>query len=291
MKNAYKYASYFFLIALVLPLTVQAESIYKKKYNSIKLEKIDEELTAGEPVDHPALLEEAKLYNMLASLRFDKKSLILKDVENIRLFGDKDLKLLTPHFLTALRKATPEQMVSFAYVKVGRNWKVMRDDRLITGKMFVRGGELYVSFTKLNAKIFGDYQRAGSERILQRAKDLRVSLDAKGGQRLLNGKFIALKFNHNYHADLMRLAADERALKAAKKAEQVNDEIPLPRSTSTTAQNDVPLPASRRTAPAASAPASGDAKLRLETLEDLKNKKLISEREYKRKRKEILDSL
>ncbi len=263
------------LLAVFLSHGVRAETIYKTRFDKIMLVPVDKSITQGEPVDHPATISEAKVYNMLGSLRFDRRALILKDVEDIRLFDQRGLKLLSPYIAQALQQANSDQMVQFVYIKKAPKWRVFRNDRLISAKLYVRGGEMYMHFTKLYAKIFGDYQRQGKEqRFLQKAKDVRVSLAPKPGQRTLESKFVALKIDHDFKSDLAAIAAEEEAAKqAAEEAEKVRG-VPVPDST-------------------ASVPKAPDqeSEKRLQTLKELRKKKLISEREYQQKRKEIIGEI
>lgn len=293
---------YFLWISLLLVGNLSAsqafaETIYKKNFDKIRLIPLDSDITMGEPVEHPYTISEQKIHNMLASLHFGRRLLILKDVEEIRLFDKRGLELLAPYLAQAFQKAGPDQMVQFTYIKKAPHWRVIRNDRLISGKAFIRNGELFIKFTKLYAKVFGDYQRAGKEeRFFNSAKDIGSSLESKPGQRTIDSKFIALKIDHDYLADLEKLAEEEKAAKKqAEDREQIKG-IPLPeKATERSTAKATPASPANRSEPALSeetaTPEDGDITARLETLKELRKKKLISEREYQKKRKEILGDL
>ncbi len=280
-KKHFIIGSLLLALAVIAASPAAAQTIYRKNYNNVKLIKLDKKVAFDGVADQPYTVSPEKMHNMLASLRFDRARVILKDVDEVRLLDPKGIKLLTPYLVEAFKLAGPDQMVSFTYIKKAPKWKVIRNDRLISAKMFVRNGDLYISFRKLYAKIFGDYQREGKgEQFFNRAKDVRVSLAMMPGQRTIGAKFIALKIDHDYLVDLKRQEAEDKDAADAKKREkEVGQKV-----------SGVPLPDSPREKNN-TAQLSGDAAKRLETLEELHKKKLISNKEYNRKRKEIIGDI
>jgi uncharacterized protein YxeA len=263
----------FLLVAIPASSFAGKNTIYKKKQTHIKLVKADKQLLSHGALSHPREIPEEKMFNILASLRFDKNALFFKDTKDRRVFTKKSLKILAPVFVQAFQKAGPKQQVYFRFVQKGALAKVVRNDRLIQGEAFIRGDEVFFRFAKIHAKIFGDYEGAArhGQALVNRSKDIRVSLAQMNGQRRLGTKFIALNILHDFKTDLEQIAIQEKIEKQSEKEEKSETVkgIPLPQV----------------------AKENSDAGQRLETLQTLRDKNLISEREYQAKKREILKEL
>ncbi len=289
------------------------KTIYKGKFDEIYIISAEKKIIGEEALEHPATIDEAKIYNMLATLRFSKNSVIFKDKEDVRLFDQRGLKFLSPYLTQALAEASPEEVVYFRYIKKDPKWKVLRNDRVIIGRCFVRNGELLIRFQKLYAKIFGDYQRVSQRNLIAEAKDVRVALYPRPGHRALSQKFIALQIDHDYRTDVEEERAAELAAKKKAKEEEEVRGVPLPdtepgkiaeESPVTTespkkAKKKEPKKAAKKTpvkddpkkADVSTAGDDSDIVVRLKTLDELKKQKLISGKEYKKKKQEILEGL
>lgn len=282
------------LVAILLPVAVRAETkvLYDKDFNTVRLVDAEKSVTADGALNQPITISKEKLHNMLATLSFNKTLVIMKDREDVTLFDKRGLEMLTPYLSQAFAEATPEQMVRFLYIKKDPYGKVIRNDRLIMGYMWVRNGELFVRFDKLYAKIFGDYQRPGNRKMLNDAKDVRVSLDQQPGQTVIGQKLVALRINHDYYADIQRKREENLRAKEEKKKKETEVGVPLPESepgAETANAKDSTVKNLVSDEPGASLP--GSTASRLNELDELKKKQLISEKEYKAKRKEILEDL
>jgi len=293
---------HFALIALLVlclvgsAATSFAETLYKGKFNEVRLVKTKKRVVGDTPPDHPSDISEAKIYNMLGTLHFDKDVIIVEDVEDKRLFDKRGLDLLAPYLAQALNKASPEQMVFFRYIKKAPFAKVFRNDRLIMGHCFVRDGELFIRFKKLYAKVFGDYDRAGMKNRLLNAKDMKVSLNIHSAHRSLGKKFIAMQIDHDYKTDLEELAvkeaAEEKEQEKKRKESKLIVGIPIPDGESQGDDGSTTSQEQQITA-LQEEPVTGgrDVMARLKTLDKLKKNKLITQKEYNKKRTEILQDL
>lgn len=263
--------------------------IYKKNYNYVKIIDADDDFEELQPFDHPKEISEAKIYNMLASLHFDKGSLMFDDKEELRLFDLRGLKLLSPYLAQALSEVEADQVVAFQYIKKAPFAKVVRNDRLIAGKCFVRDGELFIRFGKLYAKIVGDYSRAGQQRVVREAQDRRVLLRSMPGQRSLGEKFIALQVEHDFKADLDRMAREEIERKRQKEAAESFSGVPVPATPPP--GEGVPTPSTASSKEKAPAKDDTEIKVKLKTLKELRDDDLISEKEYEKKKAELLGEI
>lgn len=282
------------LLAFLAPGLVRAETkiLYDKKFNTVRLVDADAKVTGEGALNQPKTISKEKIHNMLGSLAFDKGLVIMKDREDVTLFDKRGLDLLSPYISQALAEATPEQMVRFLYILKAPYGKVIRNDRLIMGNMWVRNGELFIRFDKLYAKIFGDYQRPGNSRLLNDAKDIRVSLSQQPGQTVIGQKLVALRVQHDYYADLQRRQAEKLKAKEEKKKQETEIGVPLPET------EPAPQQAAKKdgtvgnlVSDEAAEAVPGSTEARLQELDELKKKQLISDKEYKAKRKEILEDL
>ena len=282
------------LLTCLVPGFARAETkiLYDKKFNTVRLVDVDAKITGEGELNQPVNISKEKVHNMLGSLTFDKGLVIMKDREEVTLFDKRGLDLLSPYISQAFAEATPEQMVQFLYILKAPYGKVIRNDRLIIGNMWVRNGELFVRFDKLYAKIFGDYQRPGNQRMLNDAKDVRVSLAQQPGQTVIGQKLVALRIQHDYYADLQRRKEEQLKAKEEKKKEETEIGVPLPQSEPApqqTAKQDSQV--GNLVSDQAGAALPGSTEARLQELDELKKKQLISDKEYKAKRKEILEDL
>lgn len=286
---------------LLQPSPLSAKTIYRGEFDVVKLIPAPSDLIGGEAPAHPATISESQLYNILASLHFDQRILIMKDKEDERLFDQRGLQLLAPYLSQGLAEATEKQVVYFRYIKKAPQLRVLRNDRLIVGEAFVRSGELFIRFKKIYAKVFGDYHRAGQEgEFLRRAKDINVSFRIRDGQRMVGEKFVALTIAHDFYSDLEKEHQQAEAEKEAAKAAETVRGVPLPQVESgqpgkaVTSKVEKPKAEPRRDAPAtieATPAGESDIVVRLKTLEELKEKELITNKEYQQKKKEILEGL
>jgi hypothetical protein len=254
----------------------------KNKIDFIKLEKAKKDEKDG-GLDHPHTFTADQIKQVLSSIHFNKKILILKDIENRDLFDEKNVEFLAPYLVEAFQKAKPEQVVTISYFTRNSHF-VIQDDRLTVMRTFVKSDGLHIKFQKIYAKMLGDRTTLGSAAATSQARGLRVSLELQPGQNRVSWDPEELVFDLSQYTG-GAIAAKVEPKKEKGKKEKKGKEIVAEEAVK---ESSVP----KKTA--ASEPAStGDksVKDRLKELDDLKKDEMITEKEYQAKRKELLKDL
>lgn len=205
---------------------------------------------------------------ILQSIRYSKKIIFLKDIEHASLLGDESVSRFAPYLSMALNHATPGQEVAFSVIVKDPKLVVFRNDRLTTGRAFVKGDELVISFEKLNAKLLGDYANTGKEaQAVRQAQSIHTALELGPGQKGSYDDPDTILFDLNYPWE-----QGEKSVAAAKSsASQQPVIIVAPKNEEGTyVQNP---------------------KTRLKELKKLLDDELITPQEYDQKRQEILKGL
>ena len=119
------------------PARAADDYIYKSKnkIDFIKLEKAKKNEKEG-GLNHPYTFTADQIKQILSSIRFNKKILLLKDIENRNLFDEQNVEFLAPYLLEAFQKAKPEQVVTLSYFTRNSHF-VIQDDRLTVMRMFL----------------------------------------------------------------------------------------------------------------------------------------------------------
>jgi hypothetical protein len=152
----------------------------KNKIDFIKLEKAKKDEKEG-GLNHPYTFTTEQWKQVLSSVRFNKKILILKDIENRELFDEQNTEFLSPYLVEAFQKVKPEQVVTVSYFTRNSHF-VIQDDRLTVMRMFLKSDGLHIKFTKVYAKMLGDRTTQGSAAATSQARGMRVSLELQPGQ-------------------------------------------------------------------------------------------------------------
>lgn len=150
----------------------------------------------------------------------------------------------------------------------------MRSDYLTMVNIFATEEGVHFNFRKLFAKLDGDYEQASKlDRAIRDAKSLRVSLEAKEGQKIAFQDPMELILNpqYDFSGTGVALRYGEESVPQAKES--------FKKKTSMHQAESVSVPSSQK------------VRDRLTQLEELKSSGLINDKEYERKRQEILDSL
>lgn len=239
------------LIISITPPLFAAKSTYivtNHRLNYVKLSEVKGKVAQSRMMTHPKELDEAKMREVLGSVKISKRQVIGDDTTDRSVFNDKAIDFLAPALVRAFRKATPLEEVVFSYL-VKDPIFIIRNDRLNIAELWVHDDELHIKFGKLYAKVLGDIDKKGNySQIIAKAKGLRVEFELGPGQTLnpddTDELIIALNYNSGNFTGSVK--------PSVKDSTDPNIEE------------------------------------RLKTLDDLKKKKLISDTEYKEKRKEIL---
>lgn len=251
-----------------------------QRFNFVKLEELGFKEAEQRAMTHPAELDGEKLRNALAAINLSKLFMVGdKTPESRAVFEEQALNYLVPNLVKAFAQAKANEQVVFSYLQKDPIL-IFRNDRLTIATAWLQGDVLNLQFNKLYAKVQGDTtQRSNTLRTSAQAKGMRVSLD------LIPGQAYAANDPDTFTIDL--------------NVDYLAQKVATPASASTSAVKEKQKPAAMASSAAVSAPApvlrqaqdERSATERLQTLEELKKDKLITDEEYKAKRQEILNQL
>lgn len=257
-------------------------------------------------LNHPYTFDPKKLTDMFLSLRYNKKMLLRKGIQDKQLFFDAELveNKFIPKIVEAFQEAGPDQVVVISIVQKDPYF-VIRNDRLNVIQAYVSDDGLHLNFVKSDAKLFGDYQAQKTGFSMREgAVSLGVTLEPQPGQSLsfINPNEIILDLNYDFarlvdqkaDEDTAKKMEEERAKKYGKRrSTESAPSVTAPVTTTppVTPSNSTPRRSVAET-PKATPPANVQStEQRLNNLKVLKEKGLINQQEYDAKKKEILKDL
>ncbi|HCU23724.1 MAG TPA: hypothetical protein DF383_01805 [Deltaproteobacteria bacterium] len=288
------------LLGFLFPQVVRAgNKIYQQPNNQASFVKLEKFKEKGVTLNHPYTFTEDQLKAMLESLRYGKKLILLKESKNRTLFEQEYIDKFASYLVEAFAKAKPDQAVVWSVVQK-RPYVILRNDKLTIVRMWVTGSELHIDFLKVEAKLQGDYQaKTTGQRLIDEAVGVGVTLEPQQGQKfaLDTTRELILDLNADWpqiaadlEAEDERLRQEAEARKKNKKEATVTSAPPDSRSGSTVMGRTVEVPATTDIPPS-SAKDQSDAQARLTELKNLKDKGLITEKDYEKKKAEILKDL
>jgi hypothetical protein len=285
-----------FALATVLTLMPQlghADSLIYKRANNqadyVKLEKLGEKKAEGLAINHPYKFTEEQMINMLRSLRYTRKNLFGSG-EKIRFVYELEyINKYAPYLVEAFSKATPFDIVGWS-VAQKRPLVIIRNDRLTQVQMWVVGQDLHIKFIKTEAKLEGDYQaQTIGDRMIAQAKGLRIELEPQEGQKFApdNAQELVLDLNQDWDRIATNVEAEDAKLQAEIKERK--SKYKRGAEASTAPISAAPIPATPATPVSVKDQKSAEA--RLSELKKLKDKGLISDQDYEKKKQEILQGI
>lgn len=262
------------LFALVLLFAIPSSAFASKttyiytnhRLHYVKRVELDKkELKKRGEVNHPYTFTELQLRNLLASIQFSKTLILAKEVEENEVLNNMALDFLVPHLAEAFKGVQAREEVAFSLVTYQKR-AVFQDNRLTIATAWVKDNFLHIHFHKLMAKVdttnydkFSDVSKA-----INRARGVRVALELQSGQ----------EFGESTDEILLPVAMADLLVKAEAKREEPKEEQK---------KSETPM-AKTEGEPSA-------VESRLQQLEELKKKGLVSKKEYEEKKKEILSDL
>lgn len=275
---------FFALVLALLPASALAKKttyiVTNHRLNYVKLVEVKQSVAEKRGMSHPAEVTEAQMRDMLKSIKLSRGHLWSKEVDTQDTFSESSINFLAPAFVRAFREATPTDEVVFSYL-IKDPFFIIRNDRLNLGKAWIHDNQLYIDFQKLYAKVTGNLDaRGGEAKAVASARGLRIDLDLQPGQQMDvdDPKILVVDIGHNFAGDAAAVTAaapeETKETKGKKKSKK-----------------EVAKAEDAAAAPAAATDKPDDAQLRLERLDHLRKDGLISEKEYKEKKKEILKDL
>lgn len=270
--------------AVITPVVAKKTNyIYRKRANWVKLVQLSNKQLAGHQLNHPYTnITSEQMTGMLMSLKLNKAQLFKKGYKTTEIFNVIEARKYAPLLVKAFMEAGPNQVINMSVVHK-RPYFILRNDHISIINMFVTDRGLHLNFTKLYAKLTGDYKQASRlDESIRKAKSIRVSLQPGPGQSLVS--------EHNeiildpYYDFANNVVIPQPVVDSAKSDKDKD-------SGSSPAQNNMHQSNLALSPGGQTTPPQQDIKTRLQTLEDLRKSKLISEAEYKQKRNKILQEL
>lgn len=273
------------LIAFAPAVQAKSDYLYRNRANWVKLMKLSNKQLAGVELKHPAEgFTTPQIEAMLLSLAMNKGSIFKKEAKTNEIFSIGEAKKFAPYIADALQRAQPNQVVNVSLVHE-RAYFILKNDFLSMMNVFVGDDGVHFYFTKLFAKLGSDYEQASKmDTAISKAKGVRVSLQARPGQRLVSdADEVIMDPGFDFAANVHRTVPAEQEYRVGGDQE----EIPV-RAAETKRSKKGSV---ARTQPQETAEDSSSVTARLQKLDDLKKQKLITDAEYREKRKEILGTL
>ncbi len=268
-----------FSFVFLFTLQANAKTIYEQNNNPANYVKLQKNPDA-ESSNHPYSFNNEVMADLLRSVRYSRKALFSDNIKTQFVFEEETVQKYTPYLIEAFQKASPEEAV-FLSVAQSRPYAILRNDRLTQVRLWVESDGLHMNFVKTEAKLHGDYKsKTTGKKLIRNAKGLRVSLETQEGQQfaLDSAQEIIFNLNTDWQAVVTRLDEEEEAKEAAKDTRKNRRKKSDP--------NVAPAPA-----PRVSPEEQKNAESRLTELKRLKDKGLISDEDYNRKKAEILENL
>lgn len=279
------------LLAFVLFIPAahaKSDYLYRNRANWVKLIKLSNKQLAGVELKHPAEgLTTPQIEAMLLSLTMNKGSFFKKEVKTNEIFSIEEAKKFAPFIEDALSRAEPNQVVNVSLVHQ-RALFILKNDFLSMLNVFVADDGVHFYFTKLFAKLGSDYEQASKmDTAISKAKGVRVSLEAKPGQTLAaDADEVVMNPGYDFAANVHRTVPAEQEYRVGEDREEAPAEAVEKKRSK---KADVAKRASKDSTD--DVETDDNVTARLKKLDDLKKQKLITDAEYREKRKEILGAL
>jgi len=289
------------LVALLVASFLPAAAFAKKttyvvtnhRLNYVKLVEVKAKVAEKRQMTHPKELDEVRMRAVLKSIKMSRRHILNKELDTQDAFNDASINFLAPAIVKALRQATPSEEIVFSFL-MKEPFFIIRNDRINIGNLWVRDNELHLRFQKLYAKVTGDIDKKGNfGEAVEQSRGLRIDLDLAPGQLMDvdDPEELVIDLAYNFEADAGAVASTEAASKAKEGATIAAEKAKKKGKKETAKAEEAALSTEAQTTAAAAKTEGGDVKARLERLEELKKEKLITDREYKEKKKEILQGL
>lgn len=283
-----KLLSFFILFTLLIPATVLAKksTIYRQGNNPaniIKLQKISRGQAERLNLSHPYTFTEDQMADVLRSLRYNRRALFSDKIKTRHVYEEEYIEKYTSLLVKAFQEVGPQEVVYFSLAQK-RPLIIIRNDHLTAVEMWVTGQELHIKFLKTEAKLQGDYKQRTQQgrKLIMESKGMRISLEPQEAQKFSfeSSKELILDINANWEAIVTKIEAEEERIKQ----EQAFKKARGSRKKKLAKQQEVQ-----------SAPISEkdrkSAEQRLSELKKLRDKGLINDQDYEKKKQEILENL
>lgn len=243
--------------------------LWQSRDQFVALEQIEHSDSKTAKNAHPYNFTDKALSHALASIIIQHSD----DTKSDSLFTQESLDSLTPHLQSAFTKASSDDDIIFAVIGLYKSlFGFARTPKVTTGRMFIRDGKLNL--------IFGMIKNDVNER-----EDRRINPFIPGSREKASSGAWKLLSQPAQNIMVVRNDTIQIDLKVYSTADAKASEKPISESK----KNTSPQPAKNKKVDLTQEPNSFANRLIM--LKELKDKELITEQEYKKKRDEILKSL
>lgn len=303
------------MLLVSLPAVAKSKFIYNNgRFNYVKIETMDKsELKTRQPTQ-PFTISEEKMKQILQNINISRSFILKKEVETQEVFDERAVNFLAAKLVDAFAQATDKDKVVISYLTKDPIF-VLRNDRLTIATMWVQGTDLYITFDKLAAKMIGDYDKRGDHtKMVANAKGLRMSIEVGEGQSYGSDTDVLVIDTTFDYSKIVKaeepLSPQAEAKKAKKEAQEkarveakakedaeykvIREPSDDPKGAQLVKKEKIKNPEpvkTEATAGITQAEPPKTTKARLKELDQLKDDGLITDKEYKQKRKEILEGL
>jgi len=294
MKHLKPLALVALAVVLVPAVSYAAKSTYiatNHRFNYVKLKEVKPSVVEELGMSHPATVDAQGLKFALESILLSRSYVIKKAVDTQRVFNDASVSFLAHNMSVAFAQAKPNEVVVFSYLMKNPIF-ILRNDRLNLGRAWIHGDELHIKLKKLYAKVTGDIDKRGNEsKAIARSRGLRVRLELKPGQMMAidDPEELILNMHYNYAKDVEKEGKKEPEVVKTMAGEEIKVEA----SATPEGKPAAVIAGTSATGTAVAVSSVGETTVeqRLRTLDQLRKDNLISNKEYKAKKKEILKDL
>ena len=297
------------LMILGINITVSADEMLWRSGGSLFIKLVEQDKSKHEatpPNQHPVRLNADEISNALNSIDVWDDGLFRKK-ELLKLFSVSQARLLGEYVAAGLAKASPNQDITFTLANAEKKYRILQETYFTAGRVFYLNNRLHL--------IIGDY-RALPDKFKERAYSSSGITDVSHyfavGRRSKPSKFkqtIVSRSGVQAYTEgakersdwvVIDLSTASTAYIADRKSRQPkpdalsNGALQMEAASLARERREMRLELARMRKEmkgAASRSSALSVEERLTTLDDLRDKKLISEEEYQLKRKQILSDI
>lgn len=279
-------------LAIMLPSLAWARKstyiVTDRRLNYVKVVEVKPVVAQERGMSHPIDISEQKVRDVLSSLVLSKGQILSEKEHERRVFDDYSVGYLAAPISQAFRQAKSNEEVQFSFVVKDPKF-ILRDDRLTMVTAWVSKGELYLQFDKLYAKLTGDTDKRGDySKQVSRARGTRVHFQLSPGQQMasVGSDTLIIDLAHDF-------APVTSSAFAAEDAAVEKDAPKRSRRSKYEKDKAADVSSAEAAVPAAASAASAEQNVtrRLEELDMLRKRNLITRKDYEEKKKEILNEL
>lgn len=260
------------LFSVSTPLEAKSDKyIFRSRVNWVKINKARAKDVPLNSLVHPYKdINVDTMEAILLSLKISKKSAFKGDIQTQEIFDSWEARRFAPHIVEGLSQINKDQVIHVSVLHKRPKF-LLKNDYLTMMSVWVATDGIHFQFQKIFARLKGDYLSiSNNNREIREAQGLRTSLEA--GEGLL----LAYDRPNEIVADPKFAWID--SVQATMQARAIEEEQYLAGK-------------GKKSETIVVAPVQESPTIRLRRLEKLRKDGLVSEEEYQKIRKKILEDL